>query len=199
VGKTAEELRNDLRSQRAEISGTLDAIGDRVSPGRIADRTRTRWRVRTQSWRYRVMGAPHTEPMGYGAPYASSGATSTSSDDAGITDRAREQVQALGERASDAVHGVRDQATGNPLAAGLVAFGAGLLVASLFPASRPERRLADQVQPALDDAARELGDAGRSVADSVREPARDAARQVQERASEEAHGAVDDVRSGSRT
>ena len=41
---------------------------------------------------------------------------------------------------------VREQSRGNPLAAGLVAFGAGLLVGSLAPESRTENRLAHELQ-----------------------------------------------------
>jgi hypothetical protein len=41
------------------------------------------------------------------------------------------------------------QAQGNPLAAGLIAFGQGWLVSSLLPASRKERKLASQATNAV--------------------------------------------------
>ena len=40
MGQRAEELRQEIEGTRAELSGTLDAIGDRVSPGRTVDRRR---------------------------------------------------------------------------------------------------------------------------------------------------------------
>ena len=71
---------------------------------------------------------------------------------------------------------VRRQTRGNPLAAGLIAFGAGWLVSSLLPATRREQELADQakqvaqekVQPVAQQVAAE-------VKENLREPAQQAA------------------------
>ena len=48
--------------------------------------------------------------------------------------------------AGGAVGALRARSQGNPLAAGLVAFGAGLLAGSVMPESRTENRLAREVQ-----------------------------------------------------
>lgn len=52
----------------------------------------------------------------------------------------------VGESAHDATAAVKRQSQGNPIAAGLVAFGAGLLAGSVMPESRTENRLAREVQ-----------------------------------------------------
>ena len=87
------------------------------------------------------------------------------------------------------------QTQGNPVAAGFVAFGAGLLVASLVLPSEPELRLAgalrEQAQPRQD----ELKEAGRQVVDEVTSTAREGAEQVKQRASVAAGTVQEDVRS----
>jgi gas vesicle protein len=83
------------------------------------------------------------------------------------------------------------KADGNPLAVGLIAFGAGLLVASLIPASTKEKELAsglkEQAQPLVET----VTDAAKEVGQNLKEPAQDAAAAVRDAAS----GAVDTVKS----
>jgi hypothetical protein len=57
MGQDTEQLKRDIENTRAEMSGTLEAIGDRVSPGRMAERSKNRVVVGAQSIRDRVMGA----------------------------------------------------------------------------------------------------------------------------------------------
>ena len=103
-------------------------------------------------------------------------------------------VQDAASTAADAVQeapqAIRRQTRGNPLAAGLIAFGAGWLVSSLLPASRREQELADQakqvaqekVQPVLQQVAGEVGD-------NLREPAQQAAESVKvDRPGRQGHG-----------
>ncbi len=72
------------------------------------------------------------------------------------------------------------KAEGNPLAVGLIAFGAGLLLASLIPASSNEKDLAatvkDQAQPLVD----EVTDVAKEVGEHLKEPARAAVASVTE-------------------
>ena len=42
MGQTAEELKQDIADTRDNLSDTLDAIGDRVSPGRVIERRKNR-------------------------------------------------------------------------------------------------------------------------------------------------------------
>ena len=54
MGQSAEELRYEIADTRAELGQTLDAIGDRVSPGRMIERRKNRF-VR----RHAVGQGPH--------------------------------------------------------------------------------------------------------------------------------------------
>ncbi|MER7417842.1 hypothetical protein ABT346_13835 [Micromonospora peucetia] len=81
------------------------------------------------------------------------------------------------------------RAEGNPLAAGLIAFGAGLLVSSLIPPSRPERQWAGQARGMVSEHADQLrtqagqlweqaGQVGHEMRDNPRGPAQQAAESV---------------------
>ena len=134
MGQTAEELRGQLGEQRAEISRDLDAIGDRVSPQRMVERRQAAVRQRVSDIKDTVMG------------------TAESSVDT-VRDAGTSAATTVTDSASTVVDGTRHAAEGNPLAMGLVAFGAGLVAATIFPATRTERDLAAHAQPALEHAA----------------------------------------------
>jgi len=73
---------------------------------------------------------------------------------------------------------VARKAQGSPIAAGLIAFGAGLLVSSMLPASRAEQQAAqavkDTAQPLVDD----LTDTAKEIAGNLQEPAQQALEEV---------------------
>jgi gas vesicle protein len=76
------------------------------------------------------------------------------------------------------------QAQGNPLAAGVIAFGVGWLVSSLLPASQREQQLAQQAEQAV-----------REHKDTLLEPAKQAAQEVGENLKPAAQQAVQEVKS----
>jgi len=59
MGTAPEELRQEIADTRADLSTTLDAIGDRVSPGRMIERRKNRMTESVQSLRDQVMGTAH--------------------------------------------------------------------------------------------------------------------------------------------
>jgi hypothetical protein len=96
------------------------------------------------------------------------------------------------------------QTQGNPLAAGLIAFGVGWLVSSLLPATQKEQELAQHAETALrenkdallapaKEAAQEMGEqlkpAAQEAVESVKATAQDAAQTVKG----EGQSAVQDV------
>lgn len=178
MGQDAEELRREIAGTRADMSGTLDAIGDRVSPGRMVQRRKNRFVESVHGVRDRVMGT-------------ASDAKARASDTSGST--------------VDAVKGAPDdilqRTQGAPMVAGAVAFGAGFLIAATLPGSQVEKevsaKLLDQVEPVK----QELTAAAHDIADNLKEPAKEAAQQVKDTAAggaqhvgETAKGAVDDTK-----
>jgi hypothetical protein len=96
----------------------------------------------------------------------------------------------------------RRQTEGNPIAAGLIAFGGGLLLASILPKTDTERHATEQLRPHVDAVKQQAMDAGREMKDELSAPAQDAAEHVKQAASQataevkdEASSAAHDVRS----
>jgi hypothetical protein len=187
----AEEaaLRAQLDEQRTRIGHTVDQIEDRVRPGRIAERQRGRMKVRLVTWKEAVMGSD--DPYEGGREHESHRFSDAS-------EAARERASSVASTVGETPDMIRRRTRGNPAAPGLIAFGAGLLVASVAPTTRREQRALHQIEPQLERAAREVADAGREVADEVQESAREAAQEVKETASSAASHVADDSRDAVR-
>src|SRR6476620_7792570 len=114
-------IRRQIEDTRRELSYDVDALNEKVNPARVVDRRVTAAKGRLTSVKEKVMGSAHD---------TTSSAQGMASDAAGtVQDAALGAVGAV-QQAPDAV--VR-QTQGNPLAAGLIAFGVGWLVSSLLP------------------------------------------------------------------
>ena len=103
--------------------------------------------------------------------------------------------------ASDAVGAVgqapeatRRQVEGNPLAAGVLAFAAGLVVAALVPESESERAIAERVQPQVEQVASEVGEAASESVQHLRPAAQDAAEHLKDRAQQSVSTVAADVK-----
>jgi ElaB/YqjD/DUF883 family membrane-anchored ribosome-binding protein len=160
MAATTGELRQEIAQRREDLGRDLDALGDKISPSRMAQRKTERVTRRAQRMRDAVMGT---------------------------VEDAEHQAAATARQVPDAT---RQQVEGNPLAAGVIAFGAGMLVSALLPASKPERDLARMAEPAVRAASDELRSTGQGLVDELREPAREAAEQLKETAA----GSAEDVR-----
>jgi hypothetical protein len=166
MGKTAEELRYDIERQRWEVSRDLDALGDKVSPSRVVQRRTDAVKGRFRGMREAVMGT---------------------ADDVG--GRTSDRMGSMNESAHGAVEAVghapaaaRQRTQGNPMVAGAIAFGLGVLAASVLPESRREHRLAERVQPQLEGAAEKAMEAGRHVAEDLQPSAQEHAAGLQDSA-----------------
>ena len=183
MGKSASEVRSEIEGTRQDMSETIDAIADRTSPGRIIERRRQRMSDGWRSVRERVMGR------------AQDTAGSASDTAQGVAGSARDTAGSVVESARQAPDTILEQTQGNPIAAGLIAFGGGLLVASLLPPSETEQRVAGPVVEKAQPVRDELQRAGQEVADDLRSTAQEGAEQVKQRASEAAGTVQEDVRS----
>ncbi len=110
------------------------------------------------------------------------------------TDDVKEKTAELSQQA-------KQKAEGNPLAVGLIAFGAGLLAASLIPASATERHAATKMKDAAAPVVDELKDAAKDTANHLKAPAQDAAANVKNAATQagaeikgQAQGAASDLK-----
>ena len=173
-----EQIRREIARTRSELSDNVNALGDKVNPGSIAKRQVGKVRGAATSVKDAVMGS-----------------ASDAADSAGSV------AGTVGDAVSDAPSAVARKAQGSPIAAGLIAFGAGLLVSSLLPASRVEQQAAENIkdtaQPMVDD----LTDTAKEIAGNLKEPAQHAVDEVKSTATDataavkdDATSAVDDVK-----
>ncbi|WP_224392117.1 DUF3618 domain-containing protein [Pseudonocardia sp. ICBG1293] len=129
-----DAIRRDIEHTQRRLSGDVDALTDRVAPSRIVGRRVDRVRDRVGSWRDAVMGGDD-RPAGAAAQRAADRAGDVAH---AVSDRASQAAATVADTAREAPRTARRQTRGNPLAAGLIAFGAGWLVSSLLPASARE-------------------------------------------------------------
>jgi hypothetical protein len=218
-----DEIRREIERTQANLSQDVDALTEKVTPSKIVERRVDRARDTATRLKDKVMGSNPLHSSGTvsghhlgGGPAgttsqaadrlsgtASSAASSAASSVQGAASTAAGTVQDAASTAAGAVQqapqAIRRQTRGNPLAAGIIAFGAGWLISSLLPASRQEQELADQakqvaqekVQPVLSQVASDVGD-------NLREPAQQAVESVRSTAQEAGQTVADEGRSAAQ-
>lgn len=174
-----DQLRREIARTRADMDRTLAELEDRVSPSRIRERQTEKVRGRLQRARTAVMGAtPDTDDVRDRA--------------AGMADRAGGRLGEAGDAIHQAPQKVEDATRGNPLAAGLIALGAGALLGSLIPPSRTEEQLAGQLRDSFEEPVKQqLRQAGDEMKDELQGQAQDAVEQTRQSAQQ----AMDQTRS----
>lgn len=202
-----EALRRQIEETRSDLSRDVNALGEAAAPGNIARR-------QAEKVGDRVTGAGRKLKetiMGSDDPYDDSAGMSDRAGGAmhSARDSAGEGLQSARETVQQAPAAARRQTRGNPLAAGVIALGAGWLLGSLLPASEKERELAVQVKEQAKEKGQPLVEEAKSAAqetaEQLKEPAREAAEQVKssaqdsvENVKEEGRGAADDVKSSAQ-
>ena len=176
-------IRRQIEDTRRELSYDVDALNEKVNPARVVDRRVTAAKGRLTSVKERVMGsAQDTTSSAHGmASHAAGSVQGAASSTAGsVQDAASTAVDAVQQAPQQIVR----QTQGNPMAAGLIAFGVGWLVSSLLPASEKETQLASQAESAV-----------REHKDTLLEPAKQAAQEVGEQLKPAAQQAMEEVKS----
>jgi hypothetical protein len=198
-----DQIRSEIDQTQRELSADVDALTDKLSPQRMVERRVRRSRTAMTNMKDRIMGS--TSDAYQTAGSATSGVGQSVSARASA---ARDTVAGTASSAVDTVRSAQDTARrstqGNPLAAGLIAFGAGWLLSALLPASEPEQQVASQVKDFAVEQGRpvaeQLGQAGQQAAQELKESAQQRAETVKETATDaastvtgEAQSAASDV------
>ncbi len=154
-----DEIRREIEDTRGRLSSDVNALTETVSPSNVARRQVDKVADAAASVKDRVMGTADD--------LRSSGSDAASS---------------VGHAPGAAATKARRKTQGNPLAAGLIALGAGWLVGSLLPASEKEKQAAgslkEKAQPLVDEAKTVAQD----TAHELKEPAKQAAQSIKETA-----------------
>lgn len=175
-----DQIRREIEQTRADLSSNVGILEEKVTPSRVVDRRVRRARGTASKLRDRVMGA---------AQHA--GGASHGAGGSGL-DSARSAVSSAGDSVSSAPSAVTDRAQGNPIAAGLIAFGVGWLAASVFAPTAGEQQLASQLK---DKAQPTLTDTAKQVAGDLKEPAAQAANEVKDAATSASTQVTDQAKS----
>jgi gas vesicle protein len=178
MAEESDQIRDDIELTRTQLAHDVDRLADKTVPSRVAQRQWDRAKAKVRGVSDRVMGSAH----GNGSMIKDK-----ASDALGTV---QDKTADVAEQVKQAPAAINRQTQGNPVAAGLIAFGAGLLVASLMPASNMERRAGQQLRDHADDLIEpvrqpltesmhqirdDMGDSAKEAAASVRDTAKDAA------------------------
>jgi gas vesicle protein len=196
-----DQIRREIEATRNSLSSDVDALAYKVSPSRIVDDRKQRARSALQNVRDKVMGT--ASDLGHGTGHAASSVGDRASSAASnVSDAAHSAASNVSDAAHRAPHVIRQKSEGNPLAAGLIAFGVGWLVSSLIPASRREQEAALQVKEKASEhsgAVKEkLSEVASDLKEELREPAQHAAESVKSTAQDAVHAVKDDTRSAAQ-
>jgi gas vesicle protein len=182
MSENPDAIRADIEATRARLGTNVDAVADKVTPSNIVQRQTDKVKDAVFGVKDKIMGTAEDAVDGVGS------AVGSTLGDAG---------SAIG----DTPHKVAMKAQGSPIAAGLIAFGAGLLVSSLIPPSAKEREAAQALKSAAEPVTSQLTEAAKDVAQGLQEPAQEALENVKttaahaaEQVKEEGQTAVSDVK-----
>lgn len=185
-----DALRREIEETRANLSQNVNALGEAVQPSNIAKRQVSKVTGAATGVKDKIMGS------------AEDTASTLGGHASGVTSTVTGSVSNAGQTA-------RTQTQGNPLAAGLIALGAGWLIGSILPATSRERQAAsavkEQATPLVGQAQEMAKEVAKETAEELKEPAMSAAESVKSTAQDaaqtvkaEGQGAVEDVRSSAQ-
>ena len=193
-----DQIRREIEATRNSLSSDVDALAYKVSPSRIVDDRKQRARSALQNVRDKVMGT--ASDLGHGTGHAAhSVGDRASSAASSVGDAAQSAAATVSDAAHSAPRVIRQKSQGNPLAAGLIAFGVGWLASSLIPASRREQQAATQLKERVSEhsgaVTEKLGAVASELKEELREPAQQAADSVKSTAQDAVHAVKDDTKS----
>jgi len=191
MSENPDAIRADIEATRARLGTNVDAVADKVTPSNIVHRQTSKVRDAVFGVKEKVMGsAEHTTHHASGSLHHAAHNASGGVHQA--TDAAGNALHDAGEAIADAPRQVAAKTQGNPLAAGLIAFGAGLLVSSLIPPSEKEREAADALKTAAEPVTTQLTEAAKDMAQGWKEPAQEAMENVKATATDAAQHVKDE-------
>jgi hypothetical protein len=204
-----DQIRSEIDQTQRELSADVDALTEKISPPRIVERRVQRTREAVTNVKDKIMGSTSDTFQTAGSATSGGGesvsarATAARDTAASAASSAADTATSAASSAVDTVRSapdtIRRRATGNPLAAGLIAFGAGWLLSALLPASQPEQQVATQVKDfAVEQGrpvAKQLGEAGQEAAQELRESAQQRAESVKQTATDAASTVKDEAQS----
>jgi hypothetical protein len=175
-----EAIQRDIERTRASLSADVNRLNEKVSPAKVVGRRVERVKGTATSVKERVMGsADDGTGLRAAGDSVSSGASSAK-------DAVSSAASSVGDAAAAAPQTVRRQTQGNPLAAGVIAFGVGWLLSSLPPATQREQDVAELAEDKAKELVDPLKETAQEVAGNLQEPLQHSVEQVKSAATDAA-------------
>ncbi|MFE9933648.1 DUF3618 domain-containing protein [Streptomyces sp. NPDC005533] len=194
MGTTPDELRLDMEYRRAHLSRNVDRLADRITPSRMARRKVDSMRDHVSGVKERVMGTAQD------AAHGTAGSLHQAADS--VTDTAKEIGGDVQQAVQQAPDRMKRKTQGSPLAAGLMAFGAGMLAAALLPTTEAEEQAGRQLRKHSDELLEPVKQtalhAAQEVRDELQEPIEEAVESVKGTAQEAVATTTDHAQSAGR-
>lgn len=111
---------------------------------------------------------------------------------AGVKGAVQDKASSIGDAVASAPRRAKQGTQGNPLAAGLIAFGVGLLISGAIPSSQKEQRAVSDLQQNLEPLKAKATEAAKEVAENQREPAQEAVESVKASATDAVQNVKDE-------
>ncbi|MEQ4300083.1 DUF3618 domain-containing protein [Plantactinospora sp. B6F1] len=204
-------IRADADRTQDRLGENLNALSDRMNPRNAAQHQVGRARHAWQRARETVMGSAENarQDVGGAMSHVREGAHQARGGMSRAREMSQAQISSAGHRAQELGQQTRQLPEGHPLAAGLVAFGLGVLASALLPASPAERRMVGRVRDEIaehsDQLKQQASGMARQTQQNLREPAQQAAEAVRSRAGqhagemrEQARSSAEDLRGQSQ-
>jgi uncharacterized protein YjbJ (UPF0337 family) len=201
MAEEPDRIRQEIESTRVELTRDVDRLADKTSPRRVAQR---RW----SAVKEKVMGTP-TYGGGTGTDAVKGKASAAKGKASQLSDAAMGKASQLGEQAGEAAQTAADtvratpqmvtqQTQGNPIAAGVIAFGVGLLAASLIPPTDLEKRAGQQLKDNAGDLTDRVKQTAQEMKGDLSGTVQEAVGQVKETAKDAATTTRDEAKSSAK-
>lgn len=173
-----DQLESNVNQTRDSLHRDVLRLNEQVSPRQFVGTRKEKIKNRAGAIKDRLMGS--ADDPGQAAKDKAGSALDSVKD---ATDSAGAK---LGDAVGSAPQVLRKQTEGNPLAAGLIAFGAGWLLSALIPASDAEQQAARKVEQNADGLIEPLQQSAKEVADNLQQPLQDSADALKQTATDAA-------------
>jgi hypothetical protein len=180
-----DEIRADIERTRATLSNDVDDLAESVKPQSVARRQVDKVKDAVGNVKDRVMGSDDEDYSSSTVGDKASAAKDVVADKAyAAKDTVSDKAYQAGEAVRETPTTVKRKTQGNPLAAGVIAFGLGMLVSSLIPSSEKERQAVSQLQENLEPVKQKATEVARDMGESLKPAAQEAAESVKGTAQE---------------
>jgi gas vesicle protein len=179
MAQEPERLRRDIEGTRASLTRDVDLLAEKTSPRQAA---RRQWTTVKE----KVMGT------------ADQARDTTGDKAAAVKDKVSDRAHDTADAVRSAPQAVVRQAQGNPIAAGVIAFGVGMLAATLIPVTEAERRAGRQIRDNSDELTDQIKDKAAELGSELKTDLQEAATQVKETAQDAAQNTGNQAQSSAQ-